>query len=335
MKPVLLKLLAAAFPLLPALAGAEEDHSHHMPLPAAPAVQMPSSAGAEQDHSLHHAPANSPPRAGVSAPAPLQHSRTQSGPASSADTDRAQHGQAPADAHSAHQHGEAARQPPATLQGSGPVLPAPTPEDLRAAFPELGKHAHMRAPGYGHFVIDRLEAQEVEDTTALAWEAEAGWGNAFDRLVLSSEGERLHGAMAEMRHELFWRHASARWWESRVGIRRDEGEGPGRNWLGIGVEGQAPQFIELSAVAYVGESGRTAFTLEAEYDARITNRLILQPRLELNAFGEDDVQNGIASGLADSEVGLRLRYEFRREVAPYVGKTGKGGAARPALFRDT
>lgn len=177
----------------------------------------------------------------------------------------------------------------------------------------------MQSPPYGKVLVDRLESQRTDDATALAWEAEASWGGALDRVVVSTEGERLHGDTEAARHELFWRHAAARWWETRVGVRHDGGEGPGRSWAGIGVEGLAPQFVELSLVAYAGEEGRSALTLEAEYEARLTNRLILQPRLELNAYGKADPVAGIGQGLAESEAGLRLRYEVRREVAPYAG----------------
>lgn len=209
--------------------------------------------------------------------------------------------------------------PTLALPLPGPALPAPDPEQLRAAFPELVPHAHMQASPWTKVMLDRMEAQDADDGTAMAWEARASWGREFDRLALTSEGERLHGDTEELRHEIFWGHAFSRWWESRLGLRRDDGEGPDRSWVGFGVEGLAPMFIEVSAVAYVGDSGRTAFSLEAEYEARLTNRLILQPRLELNAYGEDDAQKGIASGLSDTSVGLRLRYEIRRELAPYAG----------------
>ena len=71
--------------------------------------------------------------------------------------------------------------------------------------------------------------------------------------------------------------------------------------------------------AYLGESGRTALTLEAEYELLLTQRLILQPRAELTLYGKDDVDNDLGSGISDSALGLRLRYEFSRQFAPYVG----------------
>lgn len=294
---------------LPVAGLAAEDHSGHvMPVEAVPVAPAP-------DHSQHQqAPIGDTPAAEVPA---ADHSQHLSAPPASAPTGAAN--EDPHAGHRGHHGGHAA--PPSAVAVPGPVLPAPDPERLRAAFPDLAPHAHMQASPWSKVVLDRLEVQDADDDTAQAWEAHASWGREFDRLVLTSEGERLHGDTEELRHELFWSHAFSRWWESRLGLRRDDGEGPDRSWVGFGVEGLAPMFIEVSAVAYVGESGRTAFSLEAEYEARLTNRLILQPRLELNAHGEDDVQKGIASGLSDTSLGLRLRYEIRRELAPYAGVT--------------
>ncbi len=70
---------------------------------------------------------------------------------------------------------------------------------------------------------------------------------------------------------------------------------------------------------FIGESGRTALRLEAEYELLFTQRLILTPEIEVNLYGQNDPDTGVGSGLSDLEVGLRLRYEIRREFAPYIG----------------
>ena len=69
----------------------------------------------------------------------------------------------------------------------------------------------------------------------------------------------------------------------------------------------------------IGSSASNAARFSGEYELLITQRLILQPKIEFDLYGKDDPRNGLGSGLADSEIGLRLRYEFRREFAPYVG----------------
>ena len=83
--------------------------------------------------------------------------------------------------------------------------------------------------------------------------------------------------------------------------------------------GLARYKFEVAATAYIGQSGQTSGRIEAEYETLLTNRLILQPLVEVNLYGRDDARRGIGSGLSTIEAGLRLRYEFTRQFAPYVG----------------
>ena len=119
--------------------------------------------------------------------------------------------------------------------------------------------------------------------------------------------------------EALWDRIATAWWSTRLGLRQDLGEGSSRSWLAFGVAGLAPGFVELEAMAYVSDGGDTALRLSTEYDLLLTQRLVLQPQLELNAYGHDDPERLIGAGLSDLELGLRLRYEIRREFAPYVG----------------
>ena len=109
------------------------------------------------------------------------------------------------------------------------------------------------------------------------------------------------------------------WWDVVAGVRQDVGEGPDRTWAAFGVQGLAPYKFEVEATAYVGSNGRTAATLEAEYDTLLTNRLILQWQGEANLYGKPDPARGLGSGLSTVEAGARLRYEITRRFAPYVG----------------
>lgn len=166
------------------------------------------------------------------------------------------------------------------------------------------------------FALDRLEAAKAGAQT---WSAQVRIGGDFDKLHLRSEGERRDGRLEHADAELLWSHAIAPFWDTQLGVRRDFGQGPDRTWAAFGVQGLAPYWFELSATAYVGEQGRTALRLEADYDVLLTQRLVLQPRVELNAYGKDDLAAHLGSGLSDASAGLRLRYEIRREFAPYVG----------------
>jgi copper resistance protein B len=173
-----------------------------------------------------------------------------------------------------------------------------------------------RAP-FTKVMLDELE-RRAADESALGWDVAAWHGSDIDKVWLATEGEHEDGA-SHARVELLWDRVATRWWNVRAGVRVDTGDGPSRTWAAVGVAGVAPGLIEVEASAYVGESGRTALRVQAEYDLLLTQRLVLQPEIEVNLYGSDDPARLIGSGLSDVDAGLRLRYEVRREIAPYVG----------------
>lgn len=172
----------------------------------------------------------------------------------------------------------------------------------------------------GMLMLDQLEyARDNHGGNAGFVDGEAWYGKDFDKLWLKFEGGYANGALDEVRTEALWDHAVAPFWDTQLGIRRDSGAGPGRTWAAFGVQGLAPYRIETEATFYLGANGRTAARVQLEYEAAITQRLILQPKLELNFYGKDDPQRAIGSGLSDAELGLRLRHEITRQFAPYIG----------------
>lgn len=116
------------------------------------------------------------------------------------------------------------------------------------------------------------------------------------------------------------------------GVRQDFKPGDSQTWAAFGAQGMALYNLEVEATLFVGEAGRTAARLEGDYDILLTNRLILQPTAEFNFYGRNDPQRDIGSGLSDSELGLRLRYEVRREFAPYVGVTWNRSYGQTAQY---
>lgn len=180
---------------------------------------------------------------------------------------------------------------------------------------------HMRDhPLLGMLLFQRLERGfDRHGGASTAWDTEGWWGGDIDRLWLDSEGERGGDGTHDARVEAFWGHAVARYWDTRLGVRHDFGQGPSRNWIAAGVEGLAPYWFEVNATLYAGPQGRTAARAELDYELFFTQRLILQPSLEVNMYGKDDPRRDIHAGLADAELGLRLRYEFSRRFAPYLG----------------
>lgn len=171
----------------------------------------------------------------------------------------------------------------------------------------------------GALMVDKLELTHARDETAGAYEFTARYGRDFNRAVLKAEGHAAEGRLEEARTELLWSHAVAAYWDTQLGVRMDHGPGPDRAWLAFGVQGLAPYWFEVDVTVYAGDEGRTALRLEVEYELLFTQRLVLQPRLEANLYGQRDAERGLGAGLSDLSAGLRLRYEIRREFAPYVG----------------
>ena len=179
-----------------------------------------------------------------------------------------------------------------------------------------GMHGHSLL---GSVIVDRLEQFHGDDANGQGIDAQAWYGSDLNKLWFKLDGERSDGRLGATRSELLWNRAFPTYWGWQAGARHDFGEGPGRTWAAFGFQGLAPYWFDVQATAYVGEAGRTALRIETEYDVLLTQRLILQPDVELNLYGKNDAARGIGAGLSDIDVGLRLRYEITRKFAPYVG----------------
>ncbi|GAB2503606.1 copper resistance protein B [Lysobacter humi (ex Lee et al. 2017)] len=214
-------------------------------------------------------------------------------------------------------------------------IPALTDADRAAAFPQLAHgHAVHDRRIHSYWLADRLEWQDGDEAT-FGWEGLAWVGGDLDRLWLRTEGEAADAAIEHGDVEVLYGRSVSAWWDVVAGMRQDFGHGPSRTWAAVGVQGLAPYKFEVEATAYVGSGGRTAATVEAEYDTLITPRLILQWQAEASLYGRDDPAAGIGSGLSTVEAGARLRYEITRRFAPYVGvqvERAFGGTAE--LRRD-
>ncbi len=173
---------------------------------------------------------------------------------------------------------------------------------------------------FGSVYFDRLEYVRARGEEWAAYEGEAWYGSTYNRAVIKAEGEVASGKLQESETQLLWRHAVSTFWNTELGVRFDHAQGaPNREWLAFGFKGLAPYWFEVDATAYVGPSGRTALGLKAEYDILLTQKLYLQPSVEVNFHGKDDERWGIGSGLTDGTAGLRLKYEVTRQFVPYVG----------------
>ncbi len=223
--------------------------------------------------------------------------------------------------------------------GSEPVaqprtpIPAVTDADRAAAAPPSGGHpAHDNSIQH-YLLLDRLEGWDADPGAGTAWAMQGWLGTDLNRLWLRGEGERVDGRTESADLEVLYGRSVARWWDAVAGVRHDFNPGGSQDFAAIGVMGLAPYMFEVQATGYIGQSGQTAARVEVEYEMLLTNRLILQPMVEVDFYGRDDERRGIGSGLSTAEAGLRLRYEITRQFAPYIGIVHEQSFGRTADFR--
>jgi copper resistance protein B len=239
------------------------------------------------------------------------------------------------DPHAHHQVPAAPAAPAAPDPHAGHVMPAipPQPRGLEPAAPtafaadrifdpgamaaarELLRHEHG-GETISKVMVDQLEYFTGHGADGYAWDAEAWFGGDIQRLVLKTEGEGerdLHTAEVQA----LYSHAIGPYFDLQAGVRHDITPNPSRTYAVLGVEGLAPYWFEVHAHVFLSDKGDLFGRLGASYDQLVTQRLVIQPRAELNVAAQD--APGVAGGLTDLEVGVRLRYEIQREFAPYVG----------------
>jgi copper resistance protein B len=225
--------------------------------------------------------------------------------------------------------------PGMSMAPTEPITPIPALTDADRAAAVLPGHDHPVHDSsiQSYVLFDRLEAWDADNGIGLGWEGTAWIGTDLDRLWLRSEGERIDKRTQKADLEVLYGHSVSPWWDVVAGIRHDFKPGASQDFAAIGVMGLAQYKFEVAATAYIGQAGQTAARVEVEYETLLTNRLILQPLLELNLYGKDDPRRGIGSGLSKFEAGLRLRYEFSRQFAPYIGIVHERAFGRTAGFQ--
>ncbi len=171
------------------------------------------------------------------------------------------------------------------------------------------------------FIGDRLEYQTREGQDLMLWDLQAWAGADYHKLWFKSEGvwQMDKEKFEEVQTELYYSRNIATFWDVQMGIRHDLKPDPDRTFAALSLEGLAPLWFEVETSAYISEDGDLSATFEAEYDLLLTQRLILQPRFETGVAVQEVKEYGVGQGVNDIELGLRLRYEIRREYAPYIG----------------
>ncbi len=171
------------------------------------------------------------------------------------------------------------------------------------------------------FVIaDRLETQIADGEDTFIWDAQGWYGTDENKLWIKTEGKYsfADNAIDDAEIQALWSKPISRFWDLQTGIRYDFVP-KGRTHAVAGIQGLAPYWFEVDAAAFLSTKGELTSSVEAEYDFFLDQRLILQPRGSLKFSAQDITDLGIGAGLTNLTLGLRLRYEFKREFAPYIG----------------
>ena len=236
----------------------------------------------------------------------------------------------PAVAQTTDPHAGHAVPPPPKADEEIGTTPAPAPPADHAAdalfdpaaMAEARKALRHENGGLGNSMIlfNLAEYQARKGANGYRWEGEGWFGGDINRVVVKTEGEgSFGGATEQAEFQLLYARAISPYFNLEAGVRYDVKPDPSRTYAVIGIEGIAPYWFDVGAQLFLSDKGDVLARIEGSYDQRITQALILQPRVEFNLAAQDVPANGVGAGLSDLELGVRLRYEIKREFAPYVG----------------
>ena len=191
-----------------------------------------------------------------------------------------------------------------------------------AAMDEARKEVQAGSGGMttSFVMVDRLEAQMTDGEDVLLWDAQGWIGGDIDKFWFKTEGEYGfdEDKVEEAEFQGLWSRAITPYFDVQAGVRYDAKPDDLAHAV-LGIQGLAPQWFEIDAAAFLSDEGDLTARIEAENDLLLTQRLILQPRAEIGFSAQDIPEREIGAGVTSLDAGLRLRYEIKREFAPYVG----------------
>ena len=211
--------------------------------------------------------------------------------------------------------------------GNAPPPPVPTDHAADAVYgaPNMAMGRHHLKEGHGgqkltQVMFNLAEAQFRKGRDGFEWDGEGWYGGDINRLWVKSQGDGSFGRSIDRAEvQALYSHAIDPYFNLQAGVRYDFKPNPSRAYATVGIEGLAPGFFDVQGALFLSNKGELMARAEGWYDQRITQRLILQPRAELNFAAQSTREIGVGSGLSNAEIGLRLRYDIRREFSPYLG----------------
>lgn len=179
---------------------------------------------------------------------------------------------------------------------------------------------------FSKVIADQFEYRNGnnDSTNLLRWDIQGWRGTDYKKLWVKFEGEdETSSGNGDIELQTLYSYAIEPFWDVQLGLRYDNAyttdNSNSRLHAVIGLQGLAPYWFEMEPALFISENGDISARVTATYDLLLSQRLILQPRFELNVSANDVPEFGIAKGVNDLQLGFRLRYEIKREIAPYIG----------------
>lgn len=197
-----------------------------------------------------------------------------------------------------------------------PIPPFPAPKSWGKPVADERPHSFILA--------DLLEFSPKGGDSNFRWDTEGWYGGDFNRVWFKSEGET---STVEKDYsadfQLLYGRFIKTYYDFQIGGRVQTNTFRGKNATRvqgvIGIEGFVPYKYEIEALAFVDPKGNVSGRFTFSRDYLMTQKLVLQPRFETELAIQKVERFKTGRGLNDIELGLRLRYAFRREFAPYIG----------------
>jgi copper resistance protein B len=224
------------------------------------------------------------------------------------------------------------------LLGSASGLAQSAAEEYYDPAAMRASHERLREATGGQVITfvqaDRLENVRLGDSNGVLWEGQGWIGSDYTRLWIKTEGERYSSPAGLVDGEIqaLYSRAVSPFLDFQAGVRQDLVPGEKRTFGVIGFQGLAPYMFELDTALFFSHEGDVSARVEVEYEILFTQRLILQPRVEVNIAFQDVPRLDVGRGLSTVEMGTRLRYEIKRQFAPYIGVNWAGSVGRTADF---
>jgi copper resistance protein B len=208
------------------------------------------------------------------------------------------------------------------------------PEEMAKSREEVLKEGGSQNTSY--VLFNQFEAQSANGADELYWNGQAWYGGDINKIWLKTEGRSSlnNGDVEDAEIQALYSRAVAPYWNLQAGVRHDF-KPDSLDHAVIGIQGLAPYFFEVDMSAYLSTEGDVTARAELEYELLLTQRLILQPRIEANVSAQDIPDRQIGAGLNNIDAGVRLRYEIKRQFAPYIGVEWQGTFGDTKDFIET